>query len=378
MLRLFMIFSLIVSVLLNVIYRILKKKEERTLYSTLIGLNLVGIALELVLSYFRGIMVDNVLVVSLLERFYQLYSMLIMLFLTLLLYSLSYRKREDKKSYYKRIRNLTYYFFYVAAVLMLFAPIELYEEGVTTGMAVDIVYLYSVTSMLSWLASDIKNIKKLKQKSFVPYAIYVIVFVIGILSGHNLQSIGILASSQLYVLLAMLLTMKREKNTEEVPVVLPLEKEGNKSTLSSVLYDPAAIISELIANAKRHAGEKIITFKFTQDEDIPKNLEGDLIIVRGIISEIVNESVKNMQMGELRVNLDSVQRNGICKLIVTIENNGGGYKESDFRRLFDSEENSSLSSTKYLVEQMGGKLVTINESGIGTKFILALEQSIKI
>ena len=93
-------------------------------------------------------------------------------------------------------------------------------------------------------------------------------------------------------------------------------------------------------------------------------------------------------MGYFDFQVHSVNKDGVCRLIISVEDSGIGIKEENIKKLFTKferfdEKNTTiegtglgLAITKMLVELMHGKIIVQSKYGEGSKFTIILDQRI--
>ena len=178
-----------------------------------------------------------------------------------------------------------------------------------------------------------------------------------------------------------------------------LEIVGNILDISKIESEKMEIVEvpynfreEVITLAKINAtriGEKPINFKYYVAEDIPYELLGDKTHVKQIINNLLSNAIKYTNQGEINFNINCINRNGVCELLITVQDTGMGIKADKIDKLFtkferlDVERNTTvegtglgLAITKQLVEMMGGKINVQSQYGKGSMFMVNLPQKI--
>ena len=161
---------------------------------------------------------------------------------------------------------------------------------------------------------------------------------------------------------------------EIVGNILDINKiEADKMEICEVTYNPKTEITLSIA------------------EDVPYELIGDKIKVKGIINNLLTNSIKYTDSGEINLKINCINdtEKNISTLIITCQDTGRGIKTSDINKLFtkferlDIEKNSTtegtglgLAITKSLTEMMGGKINVQSQFGKGSIFVVHLPQKI--
>lgn len=175
---------------------------------------------------------------------------------------------------------------------------------------------------------------------------------------------------------------------ELVNGILDISKiEANKLEIIDSVYSFKKMYEELILLTKARIGEKPIEFKHSYDESIPEFLYGDGIRVKQIIINLLTNSAKYTKDGYIDFRINSIQKNNIIRLIISVEDSGIGIKKESIDKLFTKFERLGvekqtttegtglgLAITKKLVEMMGGKIVVQSIYGKGSIFTISLDQ----
>jgi signal transduction histidine kinase/CheY-like chemotaxis protein len=178
-----------------------------------------------------------------------------------------------------------------------------------------------------------------------------------------------------------------------------LEIVGNILDISKIESDKMEIV-EVPYNFKEDAttlakinsvriGEKPINFKYHIAEDIPYELLGDKTHVKQIINNLLSNAIKYTNEGEVNFNVNCINQNGVCELVIIVQDTGIGIKKDKIDHLFvkfdrlDVERNTTvegtglgLAITKQLVEMMGGRINVQSQYGHGSMFMVNLPQKI--
>ena len=177
---------------------------------------------------------------------------------------------------------------------------------------------------------------------------------------------------------------------EIVGNILDISKiESEKMEIVEVPYnfkEDATTLAKI--NAVR-IGEKPINFKYHIAEDIPYELLGDKTHVKQIINNLLSNAIKYTNQGEVNFNVNCINQNGVCDIVITVQDTGIGIKAEKIDKLFtkfdrlDVERNTTvegtglgLAITKKLVEMMGGKINVQSTYGKGSMFMVTLPQKI--
>lgn len=173
--------------------------------------------------------------------------------------------------------------------------------------------------------------------------------------------------------------------------VLDLSKlEAGKMELVCSNYYISYIIRDLDATYSMLAGRKGLNFEVHLDENIPSNLFGDKIRIRGALINLLNNAIKYTKEGHIDLYIRVVEKKeGTVLLRFEVSDTGIGIKKEDQEKIFESfsrfdiENNYAvegrglgLSIAKGYVELMDGTLEVKSEYGVGSTFIMTIPQKI--
>ena len=184
--------------------------------------------------------------------------------------------------------------------------------------------------------------------------------------------------------------MASETLLDIVNGILDISKiEANKLEIVNTEYSFKQIFDELVSLSKARLGEKPLDFRFNMDESLPKYYYGDKVRVKQVILNLLTNAIKYTKEGWIDFKVNGVNKGGVCRLIISVEDSGIGIKPESIDKLFskferlDIEKNNTiegtglgLAITKKLIDLMGGKIVVQSVYGQGSKFTIALDQKI--
>lgn len=177
---------------------------------------------------------------------------------------------------------------------------------------------------------------------------------------------------------------------EIVNGILDISKiEAEKIELVNTEYSFEKVFDELVALTKGRIADKPIDFRYSVDQSIPKVLYGDFKLLKQIVINLLTNAVKYTKEGYVELKTDAIIKNGVCRLIFSVEDSGIGIKKDEINKLFkkferaDEEKNISiegtglgLAITQKLVELMRGKIVVQSVYEKGSRFTVAIDQRI--
>ena len=177
---------------------------------------------------------------------------------------------------------------------------------------------------------------------------------------------------------------------EIVNGILDISKiEANKLEIVNTEYNIYDVLNNLAALTKARLGEKPLELRIHFDPNIPPVLYGDYTRLKQIILNLLTNAVKYTKQGYVEFKVNSIQKNGICRLIISVEDSGIGIKPENINKLFSKFERFDLDKnitiegtglglaiTKRLVDLMHGKIVVQSVYGKGSRFTVAVDQRI--
>ena len=186
------------------------------------------------------------------------------------------------------------------------------------------------------------------------------------------------------------IVMASDNLLEIVNGILDISKiEAGKLEIINTEYVFNKVTTELIALTRGRLGDKPIEFITKIDESIPQVLYGDASRLKQICVNILTNAVKFTKEGSITFSINSVIKNDVCRLIISVEDTGIGIKQENLSKLFNKFERLDLKDnvtiegtglglaiTKKLVDMMNGKIIVQSVFGKGSKFTVSIDQRI--
>lgn len=178
---------------------------------------------------------------------------------------------------------------------------------------------------------------------------------------------------------------------ELVNSILDISKiEAGKLEIVNSPYNARKIFEELAKLITPKMKEKGLDFNYNIAPDLPQTLYGDHANIKKIITNLLSNACKYTSKGFVNYDVSCYNVNGICKLIISVEDSGRGIKKENIDKLFtkfqrlEEDRNTTiegtglgLAITKNLVELMGGKIIVHTVYGEGSKFTVTIDQRIE-
>ena len=151
------------------------------------------------------------------------------------------------------------------------------------------------------------------------------------------------------------IVMASDNLLEIVNGILDISKiEAGKLEIVNTEYEVNKVIKELVSLTKGRLGDKPIELITKFDKSIPPVLYGDAARLKQICVNILTNAVKYTKEGSITFTINSIVKNGVCRLIIAVEDTGIGIKQENISKLFNKFERLDLEDN-----------VTIEGTGLG-------------
>ena len=166
--------------------------------------------------------------------------------------------------------------------------------------------------------------------------------------------------------------------------------EAGKIEIVNEKYHVGNLLNDVLTMVRYSAQEKGLAFKINIAPDVPSVMSGDVVRIRQIMLNILNNAVKYTEKGTIVLSLTQEQSSADRTILkIAVEDTGVGIKEEDLQRLFvnfqrlDISKNRSvegtglgLAITHRLTECMGGRIEVNSTYGKGSIFTIYIPQQI--
>lgn len=169
--------------------------------------------------------------------------------------------------------------------------------------------------------------------------------------------------------------IQREKSNES--------KRRSRERNRQACIELSAKNDRLMLIAEKQAEQKSLKMNPIFDKTLPAYLIGDVIHIKQILLNLINNAVKYTKEGQIDIKVSKNEEE--TKLIFEVKDTGIGIKEENLSVLFDafmrvdSKKNKKIKGTglglaiaKQLVEQMGGMIWVESVYGKGSSFFVQL------
>ncbi len=169
--------------------------------------------------------------------------------------------------------------------------------------------------------------------------------------------------------------------------------EAGKLDLEFIEISLQSVVEQVTSLMKNAADRRGLKLSYKIAENVPKNVRGDPIRLRQILTNLVSNAVKFTEHGEVCVELSCRQSSRTeVDLLFAVRDTGFGMSEEQVRRLFEPFSQADASTTrkhggtglglaicKRLTELMGGRIGVKSQQGQGSYFwfILPMRKSLQ-
>lgn len=154
-------------------------------------------------------------------------------------------------------------------------------------------------------------------------------------------------------------------------------------------YNPRNLFKEVSFRALENKNDNI-KFSYQVSNSLPNYLYGDSIKLKQTLSSIINIAYSYTSSGFVNMDVSTIIKYGICRLVITIEDSGRGISidrineilsmtGSDLKSVSISNNDNcylDIISVKKLVNMLGGSLMIKSEENKGTVVTITLDQRI--
>lgn len=141
-------------------------------------------------------------------------------------------------------------------------------------------------------------------------------------------------------------------------------------------YNIKNILKEIVSIYSDVCKDKGIIFRTNVEHNIPDYLYGDSIGFKKSLSSMLKYSIGNTSRGYVELNINTVMKNDICRLIISIEDSGVSIKSDELEKL--KNEDSDISEAYKTIILMNGTMMILPNYGVGNKIKIILDQKMEV
>mgnify|MGYP004650601573 CR=1 FL=1 len=417
------------------------RTRETKIFSYLLIINFIGLIIELICSYIGyNYAIDNMLA-HIFTKAYLVYLMTYLFIMTLYVYSLAYLKNNDEYYKKLKIVSYVIYIICSLIALLFPIKTEAgFATGRSVGF-VYVVSTLCMMIWLIPIIKNFKSISKRKIIPFICLMFFMSLIAVIQKKYPNLTLITVMEFFVIFIMyhtienpdLKIIEELKKNRSLTSksyiektnflfrmsAEVKKPIEnikelndyniesndikeiKENSKEidlnirnanfTINNVLdvssldtkninivknkYNIKKLLNEIYLREKKKINN--IRFDFNIGE-LPEYLYGDSIRLKQVLICILDNLIENTKEGFIEVNVNSINKYDVCRLIITIENSGIPLSLEEINNILDNEkeidENISLEDINKLINMMNGSLNIKSEEG--NEFTISIDSII--
>ncbi len=166
--------------------------------------------------------------------------------------------------------------------------------------------------------------------------------------------------------------------------------EAGMMVIEKIPFDLRTTVEEIRIISGGRVEEKGLGLEISIDENLPKNVVGDVVRIRQILINLMGNAVKFTSEGTVELSISQVSRSGDdLRLMFSVSDTGVGIAADKQAHVFehftqaDSSTTRSFGGTglglaicKQLVELMGGHLGVESELDVGSRFFFILNMKV--
>lgn len=149
-------------------------------------------------------------------------------------------------------------------------------------------------------------------------------------------------------------------------------------------YNIKLLLRRLVTLYSDKCKEKNLIFRSDIDSTLPEYLYGDSLGLKNVLTSILDNSVKYTSNGYVELNVSTIIKNNIVRLIITVEDSGIGISPDKLDTIFyknreeidGSNIKNNLYTAKKLITLMGGTIIASSNYNEGTTMKIVLDQKL--
>lgn len=165
----------------------------------------------------------------------------------------------------------------------------------------------------------------------------------------------------------------------------------SKIKLTETEYSTKYFFLDIKKRTEQALNGKNLEFKLEVKNSLPPTLYGDSVKMKQVLMAIIYNAIKNTDTGFIDIDVDSITRYDVCRLIIDIKDSGPGMSLEKINELLkydiDLDEHDfdkidildiDLSLSIKIVRFLGGTINIKSVKGKGSTFTIAIDQKVKL
>ena len=149
-------------------------------------------------------------------------------------------------------------------------------------------------------------------------------------------------------------------------------------------YNIKLLLKKIVTLYSDECSKKGLTFRSDIASDLPEYLYGDNLGLKNVLISILDNSIKYTKEGYIELNVNTIIKNNVARLIITVEDSGVGISPDEMESIFykrkeeidGSNIKNNLYTARKLITLMGGTIIPNSNYGKGTIMKIVLDQKI--
>ncbi len=167
--------------------------------------------------------------------------------------------------------------------------------------------------------------------------------------------------------------------------------DASKIKIKEEYYDTTMFFKTIESMTKNAIGNNNIKLKFEVNSNVPEKLNGDDVKLKQILMSVLLNSIENTENGFINVNIGSIVRYDVARLVIKIEDSGVGMSLDKINSILDDNMELTLDETSKLnkldmdlkatikvIKLLGGSINIKSKKDEGTTFMIVLDQKCDI
>ena len=153
--------------------------------------------------------------------------------------------------------------------------------------------------------------------------------------------------------------------------ILDVSNIDNVTKIYNTEYNIKLLLKQIITIVGS-TNKQNISFKHNISQSLPVYLYGDGITLKEIVIKMIQKSIHNTENGYVELNVDTIIKKDICRLIINIEDSSIGIKANEIDQIMATDK--ELAKAKKELAIMGGTIFLASNYQKGTKTTIVLDQ----